>query len=207
MRAKTLTPITIVRKARVFSAVAMRNTPQLYDRPPKNVELAKSWSQHVDPVDHHQRVAEALGNGHDRVDDARVVQILAARARHAAGEDAQHQRKTEADHHERDDAGPEQVAGETGAETLGDHRPDAGCDPLVHEADRAGVGHGETADEAAGLACEGEFFCRTPPLHVQAPGPAADARRDRGVPHLLSCAILPLQSRSHGLLGVGYPPD
>lgn len=45
MRAKTLTPITIVRKARVFSAVAMRNTPQLYDRPPKNVELAKSWSQ------------------------------------------------------------------------------------------------------------------------------------------------------------------
>ena len=122
---------TIVRKARIVSAVAMRNTPQLYERPPRNVELAKSSSQfqpscsasmtrapaggprsrHVDPEDHPERVAEALGNGHDRVDDARAVHILAARARHAAGEDAPRQRKAEADRHERDEAGPEQVAG------------------------------------------------------------------------------------------------
>ena len=120
--------------------------------------------QHVDPEDHHEGVAEALGDADDRVDDARVVDVLAARPRHAAGEDAPDEREAEADEHQRDDAGPEQVAGEIGPEAPGDHRPDAGRDALVHEADGHGVGHGETAHQAACFACECEFFCHTTPL-------------------------------------------
>ena len=50
--------------------------------------------------------------------------------------------------------GDDQVATQIHAQTQADHDPDAGGQPLVHEADAEGVPHAESAHEAAGLSRE-----------------------------------------------------
>src|SRR5665648_1174011 len=83
--------------------------------------------------------------------------------------DAPHQREAEPDQDQRDEARPEEVPGEVGAQPPRDHRPDAGRDALVHHADGERVDHGETAPQAAGLARECQS-ATLPPLSAGAGG-------------------------------------
>src|SRR5450756_3100406 len=83
--------------------------------------------------------------------------------------DAPHQREAEPDQDQRDEARPEEVPGEVGAQPPRDHRPDAGRDALVHHADGERVDHGETAPQAAGLARECQS-ATLPPLSAGARG-------------------------------------
>ena len=117
--------------------------------------VGRPGRQHVDPHDPHEGVAERLADAHDGVDDARVVDVLAARPGHGAAEHAPDDREADAGEDHRDDRRPDEVAAEVDADAEAGHDPDRRREPLVHEADAEGVPHGEAADEAAGFAGKG----------------------------------------------------
>ena len=89
------------------------------------------------------------------MDDARVVDVLAAGAGHGAAEHAPHDREADAGEDHGDDGGPDEVAAEVDADAEAGHDPDGRREALVHEADAEGVPHGKAADEAAGFAGKG----------------------------------------------------
>ena len=81
--------------------------------------------QHVDPHEPDEGVAEGLADTDDGVDDARVVDVLAAGARHGAAEDAPDDREADAGEDHRDDGGDDEVATQVDAHAEADHDPDA----------------------------------------------------------------------------------
>ncbi len=114
-------------------------------------------TQHIDPHQPDERVTERFPDAYQRVDDPRVVDVLAARAGHRSSQDPPHQREADAGEHQRNDGGDDQVAAQVDAQTQTHHDPDAGRQALVHEADAEGVPHAQATDQAAGLSSKCYF--------------------------------------------------
>ena len=124
------------------------------------------------------------------VQDARVVDVLAAGARHGAAEDAPDERGADAGGDGADGDGDEQVAGRVQRERDAHHEPQRGDGLAGHEAGAERVPHVETAHEAAGFACEDQIFGHTSPWMTYVGGGHEPARR-RPLPRAVPRYVIP----------------
>ena len=178
----------------------MEATP-VGEAPPAHVLGEQLQRRHAEPrgdvpvpVEDGDDVAEDGAQGDRRVQDARVVDVLAAGARHRAAEDAPDERGADAGGDGADGDRDEQVAGRVERERDAHHEPQGGDGLTGHEAGSERVPHVETAHEAAGFACEDEIFGHTSPWNDVVGGghePASRQPLPRAVALLTSSHHLP----------------